>query len=145
MSTVKLTKVNITCNNAADFASKYPEAKSLLESTECKKSSAVPTPPSVTNYAQASVRLSVYSSTGKCPSLDDVVKNLLQNTSIQLNSSIFSCTQVDLPSVKSVSTATGNTSTGSTPQTSTSTVDKAFGTVESHMVSETDISSSESS
>lgn len=36
-------------------------------------------------------------------------------------------------------------SSPSTPQTLTSTVDAAFGTVESHMVSETDISSSESS
>ena len=87
MSTVKLNKVNITCANAADFASKYPEAKNLLESTECKKSSTVTSPSSVTNYAQASIRPTVFSLTNNCPNLNDILKNLLQNTSIQLNSS----------------------------------------------------------
>ena len=114
MSTVKVNKVNITCSNAADFASKYPEAKNLLESKECKNETIETPRATIINIAQGSPRLTTYSSTGKCPSLNDVVKNLLQNTSIQLNSSLVSCTPVDLPSVNSGSTATGTTSTGST-------------------------------
>lgn len=87
MSTVKVNKVNITCSNAADFASKYPEAKSLLESKECKKETIEAPRATIINFTQASPRLTTYSSTDKCPSLNNIVKNLLQNTSIQLNSS----------------------------------------------------------